>query len=141
MAGLIGQGVTLNGYYDEESVHTFIITGTVTANDVGKAVTLDTTQANSVKLAGDGDPIFGKMMQFEDRSVEGIKVAAVCRRFSAPLPIKTGATVNIGDTLVGGGSGTVKSKTSETFTTTHGSFCAMEIIVRNGVNHAVAYNF
>lgn len=137
---IIGQGVTLNGFYDEKSVHTFIISGTVTTNDVGKAVTLDTATANTVKLSGDGDAIFGRLMAVEDRAIEGVKVAAVCRRFSATLPIKSGQTVAVGDTLVGAGSGEVKKKTTETFTIPHGSMVALEIVTKGGANFAVCYN-
>lgn len=52
----------------------FHLAAAVTAADVSKAMALDTTAPNTVKVAGDGDQIIGKLVTFENRVVEGIKV-------------------------------------------------------------------
>lgn len=97
---------------------TFAVSGAVTAADVGKAVALDTTTPNTVKLAGDGDAIFGRLEVLEDRTQEGLKVGTVSRKLRAKLPVKTGLnalnTPAIGDTVVGAGGGEVKSKNNGT---------------------------
>lgn len=81
-------------------VFTMVVSGDVTAADVGKAVALDTASANTVKLAGPGEHIYGRLETFEDRSQEGIKVGAVSRKFRTGLP--TTGLVAVGDELVGG---------------------------------------
>ena len=70
-------------------------------------MTIDTT-ANTVRLAGDGDPIDGRLETVEDRAQEGILVGTVAFRFANTLPIKTGETVVIGSAVQGAGSGKVK---------------------------------
>lgn len=101
--------VTLRGYYFEDSIFTFKLKAGITKDDIGKAVALDTSAANTVKLAGDNDVIIGRLETVENRSVEGILVGAVALRFAEILPIKTGETVNVGDTVVGAGDGEVKA--------------------------------
>lgn len=103
----IGNGVSLRGLHLEEFAFTFVVTGTVSQSDIGKAVTLDTTQANSVKLAGDGDPILGRLASYEDRKQEGIKVGTVELKGSYQFTC-SGTQPSIGDTLVGAGAGIVK---------------------------------
>lgn len=94
----------------EDFTFTYYLKSTITAADVGKAVALDTTATNAVKLAGDNDPIFGRLETFEDRKQEGTKVGAVSRKFRSKLP-KTG-TVVVGDTVTGSATpGTVKAST------------------------------
>lgn len=97
---------------------TYAISGTVVAADVGKAVALDTTVANTVKLAADGDTVFGRLEVFEDRLQDGLKVATISRKIRAKLPVKTGlSALNVpalGDTVVGAGDGEVKSKNNGT---------------------------
>lgn len=75
----------------------------------GKAVALDTTAAASVKLAGDGDVIFGRVYQAENRALlNGGKVASVARKFKEKLPAAAGHGIVIGDRVVGAGGGLVK---------------------------------
>lgn len=109
MAGIIGAGVTVEGLDFPDFEMTYLVSGTIADTDKGKAVTLDTTADNTVKLAGDGDPIFGRLITYENRVQEGIKVGTVAKKFSAALLIKTGETVNVGDAVVGAGSGEVKA--------------------------------
>lgn len=78
------------------------------ATDVGKAVEIDKTAAASVKLATDGAEIFGRIFSFEDRSVAGLKVAAIERKFKAKLPATTGHGIVVGDAVCGAGAGLVR---------------------------------
>lgn len=86
-------------YSFEDFTFTYYLDSAVTAADVGKAMTLDTTATNKMKLAGAGDTIFGRLETFENRTQEGIKVGAVSRKFRSKLPT-TGA-VALGDNLIG----------------------------------------
>lgn len=97
---------------------TMNVTGTVALADVGKAVALDTTAANSVKLAGDGDIIFGRLESLEKDGLDKLTVGAISRKFRAILPIKAGlagvAIVAVGDTVAGAGAGEVKASNNGT---------------------------
>ena len=101
--------VSLRGFHFEDSLLTVNLASGITAADVGKAVTIDTTAANTFKLAGDGDHVMGRLEVVEDRKVEGQLVGTVAFRFANLLPIKIGETVAVGDTVVGAGNGTVKA--------------------------------
>lgn len=97
----------------EDFMFTYLVSGTVTAADVGKAVTIDATAANTVKLAGDDDEVFGRLETYEDRTQEGIKVGTVSRKMRAKLPTDTGLTgfdvPAVGDTVVGSTAGAIKA--------------------------------
>jgi hypothetical protein len=100
--------VSLRGFHFEDFILTFTLAAGIVAADVGKAVSLDTSAPNKVKLAADGDVIVGRLSTVEDRKVEGQLVGAVALKFANLLPIKNGDAVAAGDTVIGGGSGTVK---------------------------------
>lgn len=109
MSGVIGEGVSLRGTYFEDFHLVYNISGTVVAGDVGKAVTLDTTAANTAKLAGDGDVILGVLISYENRVQEGVKVGTVAEKFILTLPY-TGTIPAIGVQVVGGTTaGSVKT--------------------------------
>lgn len=97
---------------------TYAVSGAVTAADVGKAVALDTTAPNTVKLAGDGDAIFGRLEVIENRTQEGLVVGTISRKIRAKLPLAGSLnalnTPVVGDTVVGAGGGNVKSKNNGT---------------------------
>lgn len=79
----------------------------------GKATTIDTAAASTHKLAGDGDPIHGRIFVAENRDILGINVASVQRKFKEKLPTAAGYTTPaVGDRVIGGGSGTVKKATA-----------------------------
>lgn len=101
--------VSLRGFHFEDFSLTFKLKSGILAADVGKAVAIDATAANTVKLAGDGDKIVGRLATVEDRTIEGTLIGAVELKFANLLPIKTGSTVLVGDTVVGAGAGEVKS--------------------------------
>lgn len=114
MAAMNINGVVLEAFSFEDFTFTRFITGTVDATVIGKAVTNDTTAAGSVKLAGEGDSIYGRIYTYEDRTQEGVKVVGCERKFIKRLP-KSAAAIAIGDhvvgTLVNGVGGFVKTGT------------------------------
>lgn len=116
MAGLIGQGVTLRGYHIEDWIFTFNLAAGITSSDVGKAVSLDTSGSNKVKLAADGDRIIGRLTTVENRTQEGLLVGAVELKFLNTLPIKAGEVVAVGNSVQGAGSGEVKALAASTDT-------------------------
>lgn len=97
----IGEGISHRGLVSEDFHYPFYITGTVTSADVGKAVTLDATAAHSVKLAGDGDQVIGYLVTYEDRVVEGVKVATVAMKGGFRFTAVSGHTIAVGGTVVG----------------------------------------
>lgn len=100
--------VSLRAIYFEDFQLPFNLADGITRADAGKAVALDSSAANTVKLAGDGDEIVGRLQTVEDRPIEGLLVGTVAVRFSAALPVGAAATIAVGDTAVGAGDGTVK---------------------------------
>ena len=97
---------------------TYLLTGVAATDDavaatVGKVVAQDTTSAGAVKLAGDGDAIFGRVYQAENRAVLNMRVASVARKFKEKVPTAAGyANPAVGDRVIGGGNGTVKKATA-----------------------------
>lgn len=83
------------------------VSGAVTAADVGKAVALDTATANTVKLAADGDVIYGRLESLETGGLDGLTVGAVSRKFRAILP--TSGNPALGVQLSGAGAGVAKA--------------------------------
>ena len=103
------RNVVSYGFPLDDDMFTYNISGTITQDDIGKAVTLDTTAANTFKLAGDGEPVHGRLFSYEDRSQQGAgKVGTVMRRFKEKLPCNVGHTIAVGDSVVGAGAGKVK---------------------------------
>ncbi|MES0134503.1 hypothetical protein NKJ88_06005 [Mesorhizobium sp. M0016] len=103
--------VSLAGFHFEDFSLTFKLTAGITAADVGKAISMSAV-ANTVKLSGDGDAIIGRLATVEDRTIEGTLVGAVELKFANTLPIKSGSTVIVGDTVIGAGAGEVKAGTA-----------------------------
>lgn len=99
------QGVTLKNTVPSNDL-TFILEDSIKQEHVGLAVTQDTTAANTVKLAGDGDKILGRLENVEDRTVEGIKVGAV--KIIGGMALKKTGEITVGDMVLGGGNGLVK---------------------------------
>ena len=102
--------VSLKNFHYELDNFTFNLAAGITAADVGKAVAIDSTAANTVKLAGADDEILGRLEQVEDRTVSGLLLGTISIRFGSTLPIASGETVNVGDSLIGAGNGEVKAK-------------------------------
>lgn len=104
--------VVLDGFTQHDHAFTmFLAAGSSLTDDEirGRAVSLDTSAPATVKMAADGEAIYGYVFQIEDRSQEGVVTVSVETRFRKRLK-KDGATVMaIGDTAVGAGAGLVKS--------------------------------
>lgn len=112
-------------YHFEDLEFTFPVTATgidtSTSSNlalaVGYAVSVDTAvapvygQPCNVKLAADGDEIFGRLEAIENRAQDGLGlVGTVSLAFVGSVPMKNGETPAVGSTLVGGGAGTVKAR-------------------------------
>ena len=105
-------GVVSFGFPLDDFTFTYLISGladeTAVAAAAGRAASLDTAAANTVKLAADGDEIFGRIFLAENRTVLGFKTAAVQRRFKEKLPAAEGHGIVVGDRVIGAGAGLVK---------------------------------
>lgn len=107
-------GVVLSGFPRGTETFTYHLSGNfaneaAVAGSAGKAVSLDTGAAGTVKLAGDGDLIFGRIYVAEDRvAIGGGRVASVTRTFKEKLPAAVGHGIVVGDSVVGAGNGLVK---------------------------------
>lgn len=110
--------VVASSFSFPDDTFTMNVSGAVTTADVGKAVSIDPTADNTVKLAGDGDEIYGRLETLETGGLDGMTVGAIANRFQAPLPVKTGLAglnaVGRGDSVVGAGGGLVKAKNDGT---------------------------
>src|SRR5687768_1487975 len=92
MAGLIGAGVSLRGIVPDEFIVTWNVSGTIDKSaDINKAVTIDSTAKNTVKLCSDDSIILGILQSYEDRTQEGIKVGAVAHKGFFKVPYVNGA--------------------------------------------------
>jgi len=102
--------LVLDAFSMEDFTFTYFITGNPDVTDiVGKAVAIDTSTRGAVKLAADGEAVFGRIFQYEDRTQQGGgKVVSVERKFRKRLP-RTDAAVAIGATVVGAGNGRVRA--------------------------------
>lgn len=125
--------VVSRGYDFNDFKFTYLISGTVTDADVGKAVSLDTTAANTVKLAVADEIIFGRLEAYEDRTVLGVKVATVSRKFKDIVPY-TGTAPTIGQSVTGSATaGVVKVATVQNLQDNR----VVETLTINSVNYAV----
>lgn len=106
----IGAGVSLRGMEHNDFHYPFNLAAGIVAADAGKAVSLDSTAANTVKLAADGDAVLGKLVTVENRSVEGVLVGTVALR--GGFKFSTSGTVAVGDSVQGAGAGVVKKLTT-----------------------------
>lgn len=85
---LVSGGCSINGIHEEDSYYGFNLDAAI--NDismVGRAVAISTTAPNTVKLAGTGDFIVGRLDTYELRTVEGFAVGAVATEGGMVLPI------------------------------------------------------
>lgn len=124
----IGVGVSLRGIEHEEFHYPFNLASAVTADDVGKPVTLDTTAANTVKVAGDGDVIVGKLVTYENRAIEGVKVGTVALK--GGFKFAKSGTIAVGASVQGAAtSGAVKALASPNY--------ALNMVVESGSDYVV----
>lgn len=98
----------------DDFMFTYNLDSAIVAADVGKAVMLDTTGANKMKLTTDNAVIDGRLWAFEDRSQQGGgKVGTVERKLRAKLTY-TGTAPTVGQTVSGSATaGVVKVATTQ----------------------------
>ena len=119
MSAIIGSGVSIEGIIPSDAYLTFNLASGITAADLGKAVTIDSSGNTKVKLAGTGDWIFGRLETVENRVVEGVLVGTIITEGGFRLPKDSGVTVNVGDTVCGDAAvaaGNVKTVAASTDT-------------------------
>ena len=141
MAEAFGK-VSLDGLHKEDSQFTFNISGTVNVPaDVGKALSIDTTVANTLKLAGNNERILARLEVYENRTTEGIKVGTAAMDGGYKFPVDpdanaspTGDLPAVGDYLIGAGDGYVKAAGAND----PKDWLVVEVKVLNGVTYAVA---
>jgi hypothetical protein len=108
--------VVLDGFTQHDFAFTMYLAaghGLTDEELIGRVVSLDTSANATVKVAADGEAVYGRIFQVEDRSQEGVTTVTVETRFRKRLK-KAGATVMaLGDTAVGAGAGLVKSAASD----------------------------
>lgn len=131
MASQIGQGVTLLGLEVSSDAVTVNLASDITEKDEGKALAVDASAPNTMKLAGDGDVIRGYLDKVEIREAKGV-VGTVYTRGWFKFPLKENDTADIGDSIVGAGSGEVKKATADTAAVNE------TYIVEKGSNYVVA---
>lgn len=120
--------VSLRGIYHDDSTISWNLASTITTADIGKAVTLDTGAANTVKLAGDNDRILGRLESVESRAQEGTAayIGTVAMRGSFAFPVNPNATASspdetpaVGDYITGGtATGSLKGYVNKSYTST-----------------------
>lgn len=136
MSGALTSGVNNDNIHVEVWMLTMNLASGIVAADVGKAVALDTAAANTVKLAGDGDQIFGRLETFEDRTTEGLKTGSVARQGSLVLPTVSSVPA-LGVYVIGGGSGQVKAMVAPADLTAAGQHRPCQVIARDATNRLV----
>jgi len=110
---IVNEGFPFGLFTFTYAVSTAMADDTAAAAMSGKVVSLDTTAAGTVKLAADGDAIFGRVYVAEKRTTLGMNVASVARKFKERVPTAAGyAAPAVGDRVIGGGNGTVKKATA-----------------------------
>lgn len=130
-------GVVSHGFPIDVTTFTYYLTGTAAtdaaaADAIGKAVSQDTAAAVSVKLAADGERIFGRVYHAENRSDLGVRTAAVQRKFKEKLPAAEGHAITLGSSVVGAGNGLVRLAAAGAETTGAGN-----TVVEVGTNFVV----
>lgn len=111
-------GVTLKGQVIPDHNLAFLLTDSKPAEGfdslIGKAVTQDTSAANSVKLVTSGSKVLGRILLVEDRTSQGEGVVATIERCGGMTLPYDGDAPAVGDTVVGGTAAGNVAKESET---------------------------
>lgn len=98
----------------DDFIFTYNLNAAIVAADVGKALTLDTAAANTMKLLPTAGVLQGRLLTFEDRTQQGGgKVGAVERKLRCKFTYN-GTAPAIGDMVEGGAvAGTVAKIASQ----------------------------
>lgn len=129
--------IVMDGFPFGIFTFTYALTG-VAATDAavaatfGKVVTLDkaVAEGGAVKLAGDGDPIFGRIYVAENRAILNMRTASVARFFKERVPAAVNHGIVVGDRIVGAGNGLVKKDAAAAATN--------PIVVAVGTDYVIA---
>ena len=108
--------VVLDGFTQHDFTFTMLLAsghGLTDAELIGRCVALDTTADATVKVAGDGDNIYGRIFQVEDRSQEGLVTVNVETRFRKRVKKAGATTIARGESVVGAGAGLVKAAATD----------------------------
>lgn len=100
-AGIVSYGYPLGDFTFTYALSGQPATDAAAAAVQGFPVALDTSAASTVKVAGDGDTIFGQIYVAENRAVLGIMVASVSRLFKEKFSAAVGHGIVVGDKVVG----------------------------------------
>lgn len=112
----IGSGISLKGMTHDDFHYPCNLATGIVAGDVGKALALDASGSNKMKLAGDGDTIVGVLITVENRAIEGVLVGTWSRHGGFALTKNTSAaTIAVGDSVQGAGAGEVKKLTTANY--------------------------
>jgi hypothetical protein len=133
-AGLVSHGFPFGIFTFTYALSGVAATDEAVAAAAGKAVSLDTTAPNTVKLAADGDAIFGRVYVAENRAVLGIRTASVARKFKEKLPAAPGHGITVGQRIVGAGGGLVKLATANA----GAGVPSDPIVIETGTDYVVA---
>ena len=109
---------SLAGLFHEDFQYPFLLATGIDADDVGLAVSIDASAANTVKLAIDDGVILGRLEFVEVRAIEGINIGTVSLFGGMKFPVTSGLDAgdvpDIGEYLLGGGAGGVKGQAGAT---------------------------
>lgn len=90
------------GFPLDDFVFTYNLAAGIGQNELGYALTLDTSAPSKMKLAGNGAPIHGRLFQAEDRSMQGGGLTgSVQRKFKEKLLAVAGHAIVAGDSVCG----------------------------------------
>lgn len=128
--------VSLRGLYVEAFQWTFLGAAGLTSADEGKAVTLDTSAANTVKLAGDGDKILGLLEKVEVRTQDGVITCTIALYGGYKFLVNPNATASspdetpaVGDLLEGGtATGSLKGYVQKLQSGTNSRWLTVEVL-------------
>ena len=152
MSNAIGV-VSLQGFIVEDTIYTYLLAEGATeaaAASVGvAAMTIDTSAANTLKLAGDGDKIHGILQSYEARDIEDVAVGACAKEGSFKFLVNPNIDTSptqlpaVGDYLVGaatdaGVKGYVQKATSTQISAGKNNWQVFEVATDN--SYVIAMN-
>lgn len=127
--------VTSTGFPINDVLFTYALNASIdVVADLGKAVAIDSSAANTMKLAGTGDRIIGLLITAEDRGLYG-KVGTVARQFKEKVPTVPGHGITLGSSVTGNtahpGYATLAGSANDTVVIeigTDGTWVAVELL-------------
>lgn len=93
--------IVLDAMTQEDFIFSMLASGEAKDFFNGALVSLDTAAAGTVKLVEDGEKIYGRIFQVEDRTQDGLVTVSVETRFRKRVPY-SGDAPTIGSSVVGG---------------------------------------